>query len=799
MKRKPTPAMAALLLHLLLLLPLLVVISFFVAKPCSVAPSPRRRAATPSPWALPVIGHLHHLAGALPHHTMRDLAVRHVPLMLLRLGGLPVVVASSAAAAGEVMRVRDLDFAPHPVTRTVRLAISEGAEGIIFAPYQAELGPPDQSVSHHTVTRPTHTVLPLFYFRFNPHESPELTATAACSCGRNPTSPSTFPLSSMGPTLVASRKRGTEALIGDPFDLPLLSKRGRRCAPSAVAADFGLTFPLEVDPVTSLQLVFPGADPQRSDATALTDQELQSSNHYIFLALIFLLPLLVIKLRRRNNNHGKNPPPGPWRLPVIGSLHHLVGALPHRAMRDLARRHGPLMLLRLGELPVVSPAAAREVMRTHDAAFASRPRTATIRELTRDGVGVAFAPHGERWRHLRKLCVAELLSARRVKSLRRGRESEAANLVASIAAAASVSPSSETTKTKPAVNVSALLATYVTDAVVRAVVGDRIRDRDAFLEKLDEGVKVAAGFSLADVFPSSRLAPAFSGAARRARAHHREMTKLMDGVIEEHRKRRAAGAGNEEEDLLDIPLDMATIRAVIITTATTLQWAMAELMRNPAAMRKAQAEVRRELAGRSHVEEEALPELRYLKLVLKETLRLHAAVPLLLPRESQQETRGVLGFDVPKGAMVLVNAWAIGRDAASWGADAEEFRPERFEGVDVDFRGNDFEFVPFGAGRRMCPGIALGLAVMELGLASLLFHFDWELPGGAAPEELDMDEGLGITARRKSDLWLHATVGVPPIIPDINKGKLRQSGESIRYLAGEMVSAMAGDIIPDKL
>ena len=111
--------------------------------------------------------------------------------------------------------------------------------------------------------------------------------------------------------------------------------------------------------------------------------------------------------------------------------------------------------------------------------------------------------------------------------------------------------------------------------------------------------------------------------------------------------------------------------------------------------------------------------------------------------------------------MVLVNAWAIGRDAATWGPDAEEFRPERFEGggagAEMDFRGTDFEFVPFGAGRRICPGIALGLAVMELGLASLLFHFDWELPGGAAPEELHMAEGLGITARRKTDLWMQAT------------------------------------------
>ncbi|PAN23151.1 hypothetical protein PAHAL_4G071500 [Panicum hallii] len=514
------------------------------------------------------------------------------------------------------------------------------------------------------------------------------------------------------------------------------------------------------------------------------EQELQSSHHYIFLVVILLLPLLAVKLRRRN--HGKNPPPGPWRLPVIGSLHHLVGALPHRAMRDLARRHGPLMLLRLGQLPVVvasSPDAAREVMRTHDAAFATRPRTATIRELTRDGLGVAFAPHGEHWRQLRKLCVTELLSARRVRSLRRGREAEAANLVASVA-----SLSSAPAPPKP-VNVSALLATYVTDAIVRAVVGDRISDRDAFLEKLDEGVKVAAGFSLADVFPSSRLARAFSGAARRAQAHHREMTRLMDGVIEEHRQRRAAGAGNEEEDLLDVllrvqkegslhvPLDMGTIRAVIIdlfgagseTTATTLQWAMAELVRHPAALRKAQAEVRCVLAGESRVAEDVLPELRYLQLVMKETLRLHAAVPLLLPRECQEETRGVLGYDVPGGAMVLVNAWAIGRDAAIWGPDAEEFQPERFEGggagAEVNFRGTDFEFVPFGAGRRICPGIALGLAVMELGLASLLFHFDWELPGGAAPEELDMAEGLGITARRKSDLWLQATVRVP--VPNI--------------------------------
>ncbi|KAF7104729.1 hypothetical protein CFC21_105602 [Triticum aestivum] len=217
---------------------------------------------------------------------------------------------------------------------------------------------------------------------------------------------------------------------------------------------------------------------------------------------------------------------------------------------------------------------------------------------------------------------------------------------------------------------------------------------------------------------------------------------------------------------------MGTIRAVVRdlfgarseSSASTLQWAMAELMREPAALRRAQAEVRGALAGQSRVREEALEELPYMRLVIKETLRLHATVPLMLPRESSEATR-VLGYDVPQGTMVLVNAWAIGRDTATFGADAEEFRPERFEeegtAAALDFRGTDFELLPFGAGRRMCPGITFGLAVIELALASLLFHFNWELPGGTV--ELDVAETFGVTAKMKNDLWLHATVVVPPL------------------------------------
>ncbi|KAM0835379.1 hypothetical protein ACQ4PT_062968 [Festuca glaucescens] len=173
------------------------------------------------------------------------------------------------------------------------------------------------------------------------------------------------------------------------------------------------------------------------------------------------------------------------------------------------------MLLRFGELQVVvasSAGAAMEVMKTHDAAFATRPLNATLRGLYKEGLGILYAPQGEQWRQLRKLCAPELLSARRVRALRVTRETEAASLVASVAAAS---------RSKKPVNVSCLLARFVTDVTTLSVMGDRISEHDAFLEAQREAVKVAAKLSLADLFPSSRLARMRSGGVRQAEACNR--------------------------------------------------------------------------------------------------------------------------------------------------------------------------------------------------------------------------------------------------------------------------------------
>ncbi|XP_062217268.1 ent-isokaurene C2/C3-hydroxylase-like [Phragmites australis] len=186
---------------------------------------------------------------------------------------------------------------------------------------------------------------------------------------------------------------------------------------------------------------------------------------------------------------------------------------------------------------------------------------------------------------------------------------------------------------------------------------------------------------------------------------------------------------------------------------------MPELVKNPRVMRKAQAELHESLQGKPTVTEDDLINLKYIKLIIKEALRVHPVVPLLLPRECQ-EPRKIMGYDIPKGTTVFVNVWMISRDPKYWD-EAETFKPERFEAGTVEFKGTDFEFTPFGSGRRMCPGMTFAQANMEQLLAMLLYHFDWELPEGLAPSELDMTEEVGITLGRKHDLYLNPFARVP--------------------------------------
>ncbi|XP_077252932.1 cytochrome P450 71AU50-like [Tasmannia lanceolata] len=460
---------------------------------------------------------------------------------------------------------------------------------------------------------------------------------------------------------------------------------------------------------------------------------------------------------------GKKLPPGPRGLPILGNLHRL-GELPHRDLHRLSKDYGPIMYMRLGLFPAVlisSPEAAQEFLKTYDHVFASRSVSGAGKYLAYNRKDIVFAEYGPYWRKARKFCTLELLSNLKIDSFKSMRREELALLIQSI---------KDESKSRIAIDVSAKAASLGADITCMMVFGKKYKDEDldkkGFKAILQETLRLAAAFNVSDYIPYLEALD-LQGLRRRMKEVSKVLDHFLEKIIDEHMR---ASDRTHHKDFVDVMLSLmessdtefqvnrTNIKAISLdmllggmdTSACEIEWALSELLRNPRVMKKLQEELESVVGLDRVVEESDLVNLKYLYMVVKESMRLHPVAPLFAPHEAMEDCM-VNGFYIPKTSRVIINCWAIGRDPDAW-PNPEDFYPERFIGTDVDIRGHHFQLIPFGSGRRSCPGLQLGLTVVQFVLAQLVHCFDWELPNGMSPADLDMTEKFSLVVPRANHL-----------------------------------------------
>ncbi|CAI0554870.1 unnamed protein product [Linum tenue] len=437
----------------------------------------------------------------------------------------------------------------------------------------------------------------------------------------------------------------------------------------------------------------------------------------IVVSLLASLPLLYSLLYRLRFKL----PPGPRPLPVVGNLYD-IKPVRFRCFAEWADRYGPVISVWFGStlnVVVSSTALAKEVLKEHDQQLADRHRSRSAAKFSRDGQD---------------------------KSLQ----------------------------------VKKYLGAVAFNNITRLAFGKRFVDSEGVMDAqglefkaiVSNGLKLGASLSMAEhiewlrwMFPLEEGAFAQHGARR---------DRLTQAIMEEHTEARKKSGDTKqhfvdalltlkekydlsEDTIIGLLWDMIT--AGMDTTAISSEWAMAEIIKHPRVQQKLHEEMDRVIGFERVMIESDFSSLHYLQCVVKESLRLHPPTPLMLPHRSNANVK-ISGYDVPKGSNVHVNVWAVARDPAVW-KDPLEFRPERFMEEDVDMKGHDFRLLPFGAGRRVCPGAQLGINLVTSMLGHLLHHFQWSPPEGVKPEEIDMSENPGLVTYMRTPVMATATPRLP--------------------------------------
>ncbi|VAH13183.1 unnamed protein product [Triticum turgidum subsp. durum] len=490
-----------------------------------------------------------------------------------------------------------------------------------------------------------------------------------------------------------------------------------------------------------------------------------------FLGIVLATVLFIKTVACRPSGRGYNLPPGPKPWPIIGNL-NLIGALPHRSIHALSERYGPLMYLRFGSVPVVvgsSVEMAKFFLKTHDVVFTGRPKTAAGKYTTYNYRDITWSQYGPYWRQARKICLTELFSVKRLESYEYIRREELRALLRDLHGASG-----------RVVTLKDYLSTLSLNVISRMMLGKNYLDKEAagsaittpdeFRWMLDELFLLNGVLNIGDSIPWLDWMDV-QGYVKRMKKLSKMYDRFLEHVVDEHNERRSReGESFVAKDMVDVLLQVASdpnlevklsrggVKAFIQdllaggteSSTVTVEWAISELLKKPEIFGKATEELDRVVGRCRWVTEDDIPSLPYVDAIMKEAMRMHPVVPLLVPRLSREDTT-VGGYDIPAGTRVHISVWSIGRDPALWDAP-EHFMPERFLDSKLDVNGQDYELLPFGSGRRMCPGYSLGLKVIQMSLANLLHGFTWRLPDGVAAEQLSMEEIFGLSTPRKFPL-----------------------------------------------
>ncbi|KEH28165.1 putative costunolide synthase [Medicago truncatula] len=415
----------------------------------------------------------------------------------------------------------------------------------------------------------------------------------------------------------------------------------------------------------------------------------------IFAFLLFTFTYFLFKLflhsKQKTIIHKK--PPCPPTLPIIGNL-HILGKLPHRTLQSLSKKYGPIMSLQLGQVPTIvisSSKAAESFLKTHDIVFANRPKLIGAEIISYGCKGLAFSKYDPYWRSVKKLCTLKLLSASKVEKSGPIRTEELGILVNTLKKASLVGE---------VVNVSEIVENVIEDIVYKMILGRGKYEQFDLKKLVQEGLALIGAFNLADYVPWLGIFD-LQGLTKSCKKVSKAIDEQLEVILTEHEQ--AANVNKtHHKDFVDILLsimhqtidvegeqnlviDRTNIKAILLdmivaaidTSATSIEWALSELLRHPRVMKKLQDEIQNEVGNKRKIEEKDMKKLNYLDMVVDETLRLYPVAPLLVPRESRESTI-IDGYFIKEKTRLIVNAWAIGRDPNVWSENAEEFYPERF-------------------------------------------------------------------------------------------------------------------------